>query len=205
MRISPVFLSVALLAAGLAAPAGAAEPLTPVQKQTVDQMIHDYLLSHPDVIIEAVRKAEAELKEQKAADSRQAIKDRRDALLHDGLAIVDRPLIDYRQHGENEVGMAELSFAGKLGRMLEPGGERNARLHERARSLAARTASGDHPLTAERVRAVHAKLVHEDVRSTLSRHRIARIGPVLREARTGRYGEFGRGAADALRDLLQPL
>lgn len=83
MRISLVRLSVAVLAAGLAVPAGAAEPLTPAQKQAVEQMIHDYLLSHPDIVIEAARKAEAELKEQKAAESRQAIKDRRDALLHD--------------------------------------------------------------------------------------------------------------------------
>jgi protein-disulfide isomerase len=72
-----------LLAAGLAAPAGAAEPLTPEQKQAVEQVIHDYLLDHPELMIEVLHAAEAKLKEQKAAGARQEIGARRDELLHD--------------------------------------------------------------------------------------------------------------------------
>jgi hypothetical protein len=50
-----------------------------------------------------------------------------------------------------------------------------------------------------------AKLEHERVRSALPAHRLPRLLPVIRELMTGRYSRFGRGFADALRDLLQPV
>lgn len=127
------------------------------------------------------------------------------AAARDGLGVVERALIDYRQHGGNEIGMTELSTVGKLRRMVEPGRERNARLLERARSLAERAADDALALSAPRAHAVAQKLVHEERRSALSTHRLARIGPVVRELGTGRYGAYGRGVADAARDLLQPL
>jgi hypothetical protein len=49
------------------------------------------------------------------------------------------------------------------------------------------------------------KLAHERVRSSLPLRRAARLGPVVREWRTGRYGRFGLGAQDVLRDLVQPV
>jgi len=113
-------------------------------------------------------------------------------------------LVRYRQHGTNQVGVRQLSIVGKLRRMLEPGSDRNARLLVRAASLESRL--GMLPgLTPERAEAVANKLVHERVRSELGVHRITRVAPVLREYRTGRYARYGRGAADAVRDVLQPL
>lgn len=120
-----------------------------------------------------------------------------------GLAIVERPLIDYRQHGGNEVGMVELTTGGKIRRMLQRGRSRNERLLLRAQSLAERAPILG--LSPERAQDAAQKLLHEQVRSGLSRHRIARFVPVARELGTGRYARFGRGAADAVRDLLQPL
>ncbi len=113
-------------------------------------------------------------------------------------------LVRYRQHGANQVGARELSMAGKFGRILEPGAERNRRLLARAASLEQRLSQlpGVAP---DRTAAAAAKLAHETVRSRLVPQRGRRVAPVLRELATGRYSRYGRGAADAVRDILQPL
>lgn len=120
------------------------------------------------------------------------------------VAICRDPLIDYRQHGQNQIGVTSLSLVGKTRRMLEPGAARNLRLHSRATALADRI--GTIPdVTSDRVAAAREKVRHEEVRSTLSAHRIQRLRAVFSELRTGRYGRFGRGVSDAVRDILQPL
>ena len=48
------------------------------------------------------------------------------------------------------------------------------------------------------------KLEHERQRSSLPASRLARVLPVLRELRRDGYSLYGRGTADAVRDLLQP-
>jgi protein-disulfide isomerase len=82
----PFLLGLALLLLALlatAAPGGAAEPLTPAQKDEVEKVIHDYFIAHPEFMIEVLRAAEAKLKAEKAQDSKQAIAARREELLHD--------------------------------------------------------------------------------------------------------------------------
>ena len=118
--------------------------------------------------------------------------------------LIAEPLVRYRQHGSNEVGAQNLSELGRFKRMIEPGTERNARLLERAASLCDRLPSLPGISTAKMGQSV-AKLEHERVRSSLRRHRLARVAPVVRELRTGRYTTYGRGPSDAARDLLQPL
>jgi hypothetical protein len=117
--------------------------------------------------------------------------------------LVSSELVDYRQHGGNQVGAQALSLRGKLARLLEPGAERNRTLLLRADSLVGRIDR----LTdlAFVVDAANQKLEHERVRAALSTNRLGRIPTVLRELRTGRYSKFGRGTADAVRDLIQPL
>lgn len=117
--------------------------------------------------------------------------------------LLDRELVDYRQHGSNQIGVRRLGKRAKVGRILEPRSGRNVYLAQRARVLAERLAA----LPAARpdaVRRAHEKLAHLEVRAGFSRHRIARIIPVLRELSTGRYAHYSRGYGDVLRDLLQP-
>ncbi|PDQ35779.1 MAG: hypothetical protein B5766_04820 [Candidatus Lumbricidophila eiseniae] len=149
-----------------------------------------------------------------------------------GIAVCSEPLIDYRQHGGNQIGVEQLGVRGKIGRLRMPRTARNARLLNRARDLArqlptaavgqrsgcseASTGVPD-PMAAgrpvggatdrglEELGSVLAeKLAHEQVRSALPRHRLARIVPVWREWQTGRYARFGLGAQDIFRDLVQP-
>lgn len=112
-------------------------------------------------------------------------------------------LIDYRQHGGNEIGAVTLGLRGRFARLVAPGRERNRRLLARATVLAERYHGFGNDTRAGR--AVLEKVAHEQVRSGLSIHRLARFRPVLREWRTGRYDQFGGGLQDVLRDLIQPL
>ena len=73
-----------LLGAGLgAASAHADETPSPAQRQMLDQVIHDYLLNHPEVVIEALKAADAKAKAQQENEARAEIVKRRDELLHD--------------------------------------------------------------------------------------------------------------------------
>lgn len=71
----------ALLAVTL--PAFAADPLTPDQKSAIDQMIHDYLLDHPDVVIEAVKGAQQKSEAMAAEMTRRVIAEKRQELVAD--------------------------------------------------------------------------------------------------------------------------
>jgi glycosyltransferase involved in cell wall biosynthesis len=116
---------------------------------------------------------------------------------------VPEPLIDYRQHGANQIGVRKLSFRGKLRRLMQPRRERNRRLLAAFEHLAARLEQlGVAP---EIVAAAREKVEHERVRNALPAARILRVVPVMREVRTGRYRTKGRGAPDVLRDLVQPV
>ena len=76
------------LAAGLAAPANAADPLTPEQKAAVETVIRDYFLKNPEFMVEVLHAAEAKLKQEKAEDARQAIAANRNALVADATSPV---------------------------------------------------------------------------------------------------------------------
>jgi protein-disulfide isomerase len=69
------------LAAG-AAPIAAQQNETLTDQAKMEQIIHDYLLAHPEVIIEAVDKYQKEQEKASAQKQAQALVDRRDELLH---------------------------------------------------------------------------------------------------------------------------
>ncbi|MCX7521031.1 glycosyltransferase family 2 protein [Microbacterium sp. STN6] len=120
------------------------------------------------------------------------------------VVLLDEQLIDYRQHGHNQIGAEKITMAGRFERIRERRTERNARLLERAHSLATRFSAGE-PAVPERVLLeVDAKLAHEQKRSKLNHSRILRVGPVIVEWYLGRYSRYGRGWKDIARDLLQP-
>jgi glycosyltransferase involved in cell wall biosynthesis len=122
----------------------------------------------------------------------------------DGVVPDRSVLVDYRQHGANQVGVAAPTIRRKLSRLGGGRRDRDARLLRRARSLAARLPSVD-GVPAERLRDAARKLAHEERRSALPALRLARVPGVLRGIAAGDYGRFGGGARDVLRDLVQPL
>lgn len=119
--------------------------------------------------------------------------------------VIEQPLLDYRQHGGNQIGAQRLSLFGKARRVLsEPRTERNARLQANFALLADRLAELD-GVSPDRRAAARAKAEHERVRNAYPASRWRRIGPVFRERASGRYALSARGSIDVVRDLLQPV
>lgn len=117
---------------------------------------------------------------------------------HGGLRLLPRQLMDYRLHGDNQIGAEETTLSLRLARLTAPRGPRNSRLLDRSRQLVERFPSGSFAAVAR------DKLGHEEARSAYPARRIRRVGAIWRELRTGRYRRFGGGSQDVLRDLVQP-
>ncbi len=118
------------------------------------------------------------------------------------IVAIERPTIDYRQHGSNQIGIAEPDLRHKIARVLDTDGERNRILASKFRTLAERLDVLDVPTWMRE--AAHRKAEFELRRSQLPSSRWRRLAPVLRELRAGGYGEFAsRRRADALRDVLR--
>ncbi|HEY5210371.1 MAG TPA: DsbA family protein [Stellaceae bacterium] len=72
-------LCLCLLFAGIAS-GHAADALSPGQTKAVEKIVHDYLVAHPEVLIEAIQAAEDKDKANKEASAADAIRARHDDL-----------------------------------------------------------------------------------------------------------------------------
>ncbi len=79
-RLLPIAGALLVATAALAAPASAQENETLTDKGKLEQTIRDYLLAHPEVIVEALEKYQAEQEKAAAEKQAQAIVERRDEL-----------------------------------------------------------------------------------------------------------------------------
>jgi glycosyltransferase involved in cell wall biosynthesis len=116
---------------------------------------------------------------------------------------LEQELIDYRQHGSNQIGVTTLSLGGKFARIRESRGKRNAELLDRAASLVPRLEALGSAVQHQSLELSRQKLSHEMVRRELPAPIRMRIAPILREVRSGRYLMCGRGMPDIARDLIQ--
>jgi glycosyltransferase involved in cell wall biosynthesis len=110
--------------------------------------------------------------------------------------------VDYRQHGSNQIGVAEPTLRYRARRVLEYDPERNKQLASRWAVAARRLAELEAPR--ERILAVESKARFEAVRARMPRVRIARVPRVVMLAAQGAYRRYAsRGGWDVVRDLLQ--
>jgi len=121
--------------------------------------------------------------------------------------LLEHQLVDYRQHGANQIGARKLTMRDKVRKLREPRGERNEHLVERAIALTERLREleqlGVH-VDPSRTELARRKLAHERARLQLPIARIRRVLPVLGAASRGTYRAFGRGVQDVVRDIVQP-
>lgn len=120
----------------------------------------------------------------------------------DAVAVVTDSLIDYRQHGNNQIGARKRSVAAKLARLREGRTERNERLL--SASLALRDRLGTFEVDPHVLATAEDKVAHERIRLGYPASRWRRMIPIIREWRRGRYAVSGHGWAAILADLLQP-
>ena len=114
------------------------------------------------------------------------------------------PLIDYRQHGSNQIGARKLSAVDKVSELRGSRAERSAYLVARAEVLLTRLKQLGSLVPPQVLVLVERKVAHERRRRDFPAMRIARGGAVIREMRSGEYSAFGRPNSDIVRDLLQP-
>lgn len=121
-----------------------------------------------------------------------------------GVRLCDAQLTDYRQHGNNQIGMEKLGFRRMLGMLFEPRTARNLRLFYRAEALAQRIT--ELPVSSqEYITLAQEKLDFELARQAYPVRRISRIKPILRQWKLGNYASYGTGLKDAVRNFTQPV
>jgi len=81
-RISTLGCLALLGLLGFASP-GAAQSSMPADRQALEQVIHDYLIAHPEVIVEALKAGDAKAKADEEAEVRAEIVKHQDELIHD--------------------------------------------------------------------------------------------------------------------------
>ncbi len=121
------------------------------------------------------------------------------------LDIVDEPLVDYRQHGSNVIGVVYPTLRRKVHRVLEPRGDRNERLSAQFAQFAERLESRGSLVPLEVRGLARDKATFESERQALPPARLRRVAPILAAHGRGRYSRFAsQGRLDMVRDLLQP-
>ena len=120
-----------------------------------------------------------------------------------GFDCIERALIDYRQHGQNQIGMPDRDLATKWRDLVKPRTgliemliAREDALDERLRAMRDRVPEIDRRRAAE-------KLHHLRVRQVLRGRPWTRVGAIFCELTSGRYRRHASGWRSALRDLLR--
>jgi glycosyltransferase involved in cell wall biosynthesis len=121
-----------------------------------------------------------------------------------GVDLIEDELIEYRQHGNNEIGVEKPTMSLKLRKVFEPRGDRNAKLAERSMLLVARLEQLGTLVPPGLLNEAREKAEVESRRSSLPATRWRRIAPVLSLSRDHRYTRYvSQGVFDIARDLLQ--
>jgi len=115
---------------------------------------------------------------------------------------IDEPLIDYRQHDANQIGMRRRTLMMKWHDLLLPRGQMliaEAKRWQRLEDFLVRAGG-----CSDRAAQARHRRAHFDQRVAIGRlPRYRRLLPILREARKGCYRLYGTGGRSMLRDLLR--
>jgi glycosyltransferase involved in cell wall biosynthesis len=114
---------------------------------------------------------------------------------------LEEMLIDYRQHGGNQIGVQKRSIHG---RNVAPGGRRLflQRVQARLATLSSELEQRELRVGAEQSQALEDRLRHARVRAYLPGELLARLLAVVVEAARGGYRRHGFGLRSAVADLL---
>jgi len=119
--------------------------------------------------------------------------------------LVPEALIDYRQHGGNQIGARRPSAAERMAKLREPREPRATGLVERSSALVAALERREADVPRAHLDGARARLAHDRVRRSLPGFRPARLPRILAAAARGDYARYSRGGMDMLRDLVQPV
>jgi glycosyltransferase involved in cell wall biosynthesis len=118
--------------------------------------------------------------------------------------VIERELIDYRQHGGNQIGMRMRTWRDRWADLLRPRSGQFADELCRLQALHRHLSSIDAGDFGEPLREIVLKHDHFQRRVAFgARPRWARLTGVFREAARGDYRRYGTGGRSMLRDLLR--
>jgi glycosyltransferase involved in cell wall biosynthesis len=116
----------------------------------------------------------------------------------------DTPLVKYRQHGSNQIGMRRRYLAERLRSMFRVRGQFYIMQVERAETLKARLETVKPNIDPRKLERLNDRLCHVRFRAALPPSRLARIAPAMVEWRAGRYRAYSNGFRAVIRDLFEP-
>ena len=122
-----------------------------------------------------------------------------------GVAMIEEPLIKYRQHGRQQIGAPDRKQEAEASNLVESFRRRNstADLHKilvtLEQRLIAQSPSYD---TRNALSFVGDYSFHLNVRANLPPNRLNRVPTILRELLTRRYHEYANGFKSAAKDLV---
>ena len=117
--------------------------------------------------------------------------------------VLVEPLIDYRQHASNQIGVRKPTLADKIAKAVAPRGDKHRKRLGRAEALLQRLTLLGGAVPDSHLQAQLGKVAHQRFRADLPANRRARIPSVLAEALRGRYERFDRGLQSVAQDLLE--
>lgn len=115
---------------------------------------------------------------------------------------IDEPLIDYRQHANNQIGARKLSVRDKLERAFDRPDDFYAQQLRRTTALLQRLEALGSRVAPHRLVAVRNKLAHLRLRATLPKNRMARLLPIAGQWLSGGYRRYSTGMKSVVRDLF---
>ncbi len=120
------------------------------------------------------------------------------------LSPVDRDLIQYRIHDNNEVGMRRYGFLDQI-RVARYQIKTNtfgylANLHQAA--IERLTSQARWTVTPQHLELLREKIRHSQVRDQMPRRWLSRLGPIASESRRGNYSKYSYGMKSVLQDLF---
>lgn len=123
-------------------------------------------------------------------------------------SFLETPTINYRQHGNNAVGMLKKSFRRRISKYREPRNERNFHLLNRANALAVFLGSRDTTMLKAKqlgyLSTAQNFLQFQKGRFNTSANRLVRWLPLSFWLVQGKYNQYGRGFKDYFKDVVQP-
>jgi glycosyltransferase involved in cell wall biosynthesis len=126
------------------------------------------------------------------------------ASLQGRLVILDEPLIDYRQHGGNQIGASRVTLSSARVLIKQPLRARHESAVARFSELLRRVDEGSIPISVADRKILISKLAFENRRADFPGARKARLPHTLRELLSGQYHRLGRGMIDFVRDTWSP-
>lgn len=118
--------------------------------------------------------------------------------------IVETPLIRYRLHGANQIGLERRGLLAQYRQARQQiekqAFAREARFFELARERL-RDVASQHPVSDATLRVIDEKIAHSHVRDAMPNGFVSRLPIIAREWWRGRYGRYAYGAKSVAQDL----